>query len=211
MAPTAPTLLAYGETALLIESEADQVPAVLAALTAAGLSGVAEVVPAARTVLLRVTSPAALEPVRAEVGALLAAPLPAAPPPSDERTTVIEVVYDGPDLSEVASLLALTPDEVVAAHTASPWRVAFCGVAPGFAYLAGGDPRLRVPRRGSARQLVPAGAVGLAGEYSGVYPRPAPGRWQLIGRTAAAVWEPTRTPPALLIPGNWARFVAVGS
>ncbi|MCW5954546.1 MAG: carboxyltransferase domain-containing protein, partial [Propionibacteriaceae bacterium] len=81
---------------------------------------------------------------------------------------------------------------------------------PGFAYLTGGDPRLEVPRRNEPRPSVPAGSVGLAGEFSGIYPRSSPGGWQLIGRTTVALWDATRQPPALLSPGHWVRFVAVG-
>ena len=107
----------------------------------------------------------------------------------------VAVVYDGPDLEEVARLTGLTPDEVVAAHTGTPWRVAFGGFAPGFAYLVGGDPRLAVPRRDTSRPRVPAGSVGLAGEYSGVYPRSSPGGWQLLGTTDAVLWDVDRDPP----------------
>jgi KipI family sensor histidine kinase inhibitor len=121
----------------------------------------------------------------------------------------IPVVYDGPDLDEVARLTGLAEDEVVAAHTGTPWRIAFGGFAPGFAYLVDGDPRLHVPRRAEPRTSVPAGAVGLAGEFSGVYPRPSPGGWQLLGRTDAPLWDVDRDPPALLQPGGWVRFVAV--
>ncbi|HNP11666.1 MAG TPA: carboxyltransferase domain-containing protein, partial [Mycobacterium sp.] len=92
---------------------------------------------------------------------------------------------------------------------ATPWRVGFGGFAPGFAYLVGGDPRLAVPRRAEPRTRVPAGSVGLAGEFSGVYPRESPGGWQLIGRTDAVLWDIDRTPPALLRPGMWVRFRAV--
>ena len=122
----------------------------------------------------------------------------------------IAVRYDGPDLDDVARLTGLSPAEVVAAHTGMPWRVAFGGFAPGFAYLVGGDPRLRVPRRGRPRPWVPAGAVGLAGEFSGVYPRASPGGWQLVGTTDAVLWDVDRDPPALLAPGTSVRFVAVG-
>jgi KipI family sensor histidine kinase inhibitor len=193
-------LLPYGESALLVECE--QVASVAALL--AGLD--AEVVPAARTVLVRATSPRALPALREEVAALLAGPLPPAPEPTAERTVTIPVRYDGDDLAEVATLTGLTVDEVVAAHTGRPWRVAFGGFAPGFAYLDGGDPRLVVPRRSSPRTSVPAGAVGLAGPYSGVYPRSSPGGWQLIGATSVTLWDLERTPPALLRPGWWVRF-----
>lgn len=119
---------------------------------------------------------------------------------------VIAVRYDGPDLTEVALLTGLDEDEVVAAHTGTAWTVGFCGFAPGFAYLTGGDTRLRVPRRASPRPDVPAGAVGLAGEFSGIYPRSSPGGWQLIGHTDVDLLDVDRTPPALLQPGMRVRF-----
>ncbi|WP_454860271.1 carboxyltransferase domain-containing protein [Promicromonospora soli] len=56
---------------------------------------------------------------------------------------------------------------------------------------------------------MPAGSVALAGQYSGVYPRESPGGWQLLGRTDAPVWDVTRERPALLLPGDSVRFVAV--
>ena len=122
---------------------------------------------------------------------------------------VLAVRYDGPDLAAVAELTGLTTTEVVAAHLASPWTVAFIGFAPGFGYLTGGDPRLHVPRRDHPRTRVPAGAVGLAGEFSGVYPRSSPGGWQLIGSTDAPMWDVRRHPAALLRPGTPVRFEAV--
>ena len=96
---------------------------------------------------------------------------------------------------------------MVSAHTGRDWTVGFAGFAPGFAYLVDGDPRLRVPRRTTPRPQVPQGAVGLAGEFSGIYPRPSPGGWQLIGTTDAPLWDSGRTPPALLLPGTRVRFV----
>lgn len=87
--------------------------------------------------------------------------------------------------------------------------MAFGGFVPGFAYLTGGDPRLVVPRRSSPRTSVPAGAVGLAGAFSGIYPRESPGGWQLIGHTKSAMWDLDREPPALLVTGGRVRFVAV--
>ena len=123
----------------------------------------------------------------------------------------VPVTYDGPDLADVASHTGLSEDEIVAAHTGTPWTVAFGGFAPGFAYLVGRDERLAVPRRESPRTSVPAGSVGLAGEFSGVYPRSSPGGWQLIGSTDAVMFDVDRDPPALLAPGAHVRFVAVES
>jgi len=121
----------------------------------------------------------------------------------------IPVTYDGPDLADVASHTGIPEEEIVAAHTGTSWTVAFGGFAPGFAYLVGGDERLVVPRRGTPRTSVPAGSVGLAGEFSGVYPRSSPGGWQLIGRTEAVMFDVDRDPPSLLVPGARVRFVAL--
>lgn len=127
-----------------------------------------------------------------------------------DRILEVPVRYDGDDLPEVARLSGLSLEEVVAAHTGTPWRVGFAGFAPGFAYLVDGDPRLEVPRRASPRRRVRAGAVGLADEFSGIYPRPSPGGWQLIGHTDLALWDLDRDPPALLRPGFWVQFTDAG-
>jgi len=214
-----------GEGLLLEVADLDAVLALDGALRAAGATGgepwqdVTDVVPAARTVLLLTHEGSDLVALRAAVLALAdsvrpargsaGGPAPEAAPNPHE--VEIPVRYDGPDLDDVAGLTGLTPTEVIAAHTGTPWRVAFGGFAPGFAYLVGGDPRLRVPRRDRPRPSVPAGAVGLAGEFSGVYPRSSPGGWQLLGTTDAVLWDVDRDPPALLGPGATVRFVDVGS
>ena len=190
-------LLPCGDTGLLVE--VDGLPEVLAladAVRAAPPAGVLDVVAAARTVLLCVAPGTDLAAVRRSVLELDVQPGAGAP---DGETVEIEVVYDGPDLDEVGDLTGLGPEGVVAAHTGTPWRVAFGGFAPGFAYLVGGDARLEVARRSESRTSVPAGSVGLAGEFSGIYPRSSPGGWQLIGRTEAELWNLDRG--ALLQPG----------
>jgi len=200
-------ILPCGEAAVLVECAPEQVSSLHAALVASTLP-VTDVVPAARTVLVR-CEPSLLASVREQLAALLAAPLPPPPAPAPGTTVTIEVRYDGPDLDQVAVMTGLDAAGVVAAHTGRPWRVAFGGFAPGFAYLDGGDERLTVPRRESPRTGVPPGSVGLADGYSGIYPRSSPGGWQLIGRTTAVLWDADREPPALLRPGWWVRFVAV--
>jgi len=205
-------LLPAGESAVLVEVADGTAAAALAAALqrwAVG-RGVLDLVPGARTVLIAFADPAAPDRHRASLTALLAGLDERAPALEPGRTVVVPVVYDGPDLAAVARLTGLGPAGVVEAHTGTPWRVAFGGFAPGFAYLAGGDPRLRVPRRAEPRPNVPAGSVGLAGEFSGVYPRASPGGWQLLGRTPLVLWDPAVEPPALLRPGWWVRFEAAG-
>ena len=110
-----------------------------------------------------------------------------------------------------ARLTGLDERGVIEAHTGTPWTVAFCGFAPGFGYMVGGDERIQVPRRDNPRTKVPPGSVALAGEFASVYPRESPGGWQLIGRTSLEVWDIGREPPALLVPGTTVRYVEVTS
>ncbi len=211
-------VLGYGEGALLVEVDTlhhaldlhdrvtgrDRPP------------GLADAVLGACSVLLVARTPADLRHLRDTAERLLR--VPTSPDPHPQRgdgsapaEVRIAVHYDGEDLDAVARHTGLGRDEVVAAHTGTPWLVGFAGFAPGFAYLVDGDPRLRVPRRDTPRTRVPAGAVGLADGFSGIYPRASPGGWQLIGHTDAALWDLGRQHPALLRPGQRVRFVEVGS
>ncbi|MEV6793262.1 allophanate hydrolase subunit 1 [Streptomyces sp. NPDC051320] len=167
------------------------------------LPPVREVIPGARTVLLDGLH----EPQR------LAAELPRwdVPPLRRDEGAVLEIPvrYDGPDLAEVAELWGVSTEEAARIHAGTAFRVAFCGFAPGFGYLTGLGPKHHVPRRADPRTRVPAGAVALAGPYTGVYPRSSPGGWQLIGTAPHTVlWDSSRTPAALLAPGTRVRFVA---
>ncbi|MEM6105256.1 allophanate hydrolase subunit 1 [Mycobacterium sp. 050272] len=202
-------VLDYGDQALLVQcGSTAEVLAWADTLRAAALPGVLDIVPAARTVLVKLDGPRYQGVIRQRLRKLRITADMAAPA---ERTAdvVIDVVYDGPDLTDAASHTGLTAEQVIDAHTATLWRVGFSGFAPGFAYLVDGDPRLRVPRRAEPRTTVPAGSVALAGEFSAIYPRQSPGGWQLIGRTDAVLWDLMRSDPALLTQGMWIQFRAV--
>jgi KipI family sensor histidine kinase inhibitor len=196
-------VLPYGDRALLVEvPDLAAVAGVRTALERAPLPGQRELVPAARTVLVLLdrapsdADVAALRRLRAEPGG-----------PDAARTPVeIDVVFDGPDLHDVAELTGLSAPELVGELTAADLTVAFSGFAPGFGYLTGLPPRLHVPRRQTPRTRVPAGSVGLAGPYAGIYPTASPGGWQLVGRTDAALFDVDRDPPALLRPGAAVRL-----
>jgi len=196
----------YGDRALLVELEdTAQVVAWVDALRQLAPPGLGEVVPAAETVLVVAEEGADLRTLRAALRGVVPGPVRQAS--GSSASVEIPVRYDGPDLPDVARLTGLSEAEVVRAHTGATWRVAFGGFAPGFGYLVGDDDRLHVPRRETSRTRVPAGAVALAGSYTGVYPRESPGGWQLIGTTDAPMWDLDRDPPALLTPGATVRFV----
>jgi KipI family sensor histidine kinase inhibitor len=129
-------------------------------------------------------------------------------PDPEGRQIEIPVSYEGPDVLDVARLTGLSPEEVVARHTAAEHVVAFLGFLPGFAYLVGGDELLHVPRLDEPRTQVPAGSVAIAGPYSGVYPRASPGGWRLLGSTSTPMFDAARESPALLAPGDRVRFIA---
>lgn len=222
-------LLPAGDNALLVElASLDEVLGYYAALTADPPAGVVDIVPAARTVLVTISpgsrdqqsgSPdAARGGSRAQGGSpgaalqrlelALRAVVRVAGEARGGDLLEIPVVYDGEDLQDVAELLGCDTAEVIRRHTSEEWTVAFCGFAPGFGYLTGsGD--WDIPRRKSPRTKVPTGAVGLAGEFAGVYPRESPGGWQLIGRTDLKIFDQDREPAALFQPGRRVRFVDV--
>lgn len=190
-----------GRNALLVELDSQAaVRTLYAELRRRALPGLTDIVPAARTVLLVGNGLAQLQ---AEMPGWALHETTSTDGPRVE----IPVRYDGPDLAEVASLSGLPVAEIIRLHSTTEFTVAFCGFVPGFAYLTGLPVELQVPRRRQPRTRVEPGSVGLAGEFTGVYPRATPGGWQLIGRTSATLWDAARSPPALLTPGAQVRFV----
>ncbi|MFI7435399.1 carboxyltransferase domain-containing protein [Micromonospora haikouensis] len=207
-----------GAHALLLDcDDPDQVEAWRAELTRRRASGeltAVEIVPAARTVLLDGVP----DPDRAAALVAHWTPRPAGPAtpatgtsPADGTTPAevqVPVTYDGVDLPVVAGHWGVDVPEVVARLTGTPFRVAFCGFAPGFAYLTGLPPQWAVPRLATPRPRVPAGSVALAGPYAGIYPGASPGGWLLVGRTALTLFDVTADPPARLAPGTPVRLAA---
>lgn len=203
-------LLPAGRTGLLVELPSlDAVLDLYAEVSEQPPEGVLDVVPAARTVLFRL-DPAVTDLARVERAVRAIVPRGRRERAGGELLEV-PVVYDGADLQEVGGLTGWGADGVVARHTSAEWTVAFCGFAPGFGYLVCPQQGWSVPRRSSPRTRVPAGAVALAGEFTGVYPRASPGGWQLIGRTEMPVFDLHRDPPAPFVPGTRVRFLDVGS
>lgn len=194
--------------ALLVElHDLDETLALFDSLQAEPIAGIDEIIPAARTLLVQYR-PSAVDR-QALINAIARRDL-STRSTRESRRVEIPVHYNGEDLDEVAALLGISREEVVRRHTSADYEVAFCGFAPGFGYLTGGAD-FQVPRRQTPRTRIPAGAVALAGNFSGVYPKASPGGWQIIGVTPLQMWDLQRDEPALMRPGYKVRFLDAGS
>lgn len=173
-----------------------------AAQVVAAAPGVAGVVPAARTLLVHLGPGADPDAIAALARSARGGRAGAA-----AREHSIPVSYDGDDLGEVARETGLSAAGIVALHTGASYTVAFLGFMPGFPYLLGLPPALRLSRLATPRTAVPAGAVAIAGEWAGIYPSSSPGGWRILGRTDRALFDPHAAQPSLLQPGDRVRFV----
>lgn len=207
---TGPTAVvhAYGAAALLVDlPDLAAVRALHRTLLREVPPGVVDVVPAAQTVLVRCAAPGAVPHAGAWVRAALERDATEEPAGPAAGVVEIPVVYDGPDLADVARWAGTSVEEVVARHAGREYEAAFGGFAPGFVYLVGVDPVIAASRLATPRTRVPAGSVALAGELTAVYPGESPGGWRLLGTTGARMFDVDRDPPALLAPGARVRFV----
>jgi inhibitor of KinA len=211
---TTPRFLVAGDTALVVEFgttvEQAWIAAVQAldrAVAAAGLPGVVETVPSFRSLMVHydplVTSGKRLaETISALDGS-------AAAPADEARQWHLPCCYAaefGPDLDHVAAATALTTADVIEAHAAAGFTVAMLGFLPGCPFLSGLDPRFDLPRRTEPRTRLAAGSVAVAQALSVIYPTDSPGGWHLIGNCPLPLFDPGRSPPALLAPGDAVRF-----
>lgn len=210
---TAPRYLPAGEAALVVEfgeriDEAinDRVVALDQAVTAAQLAGVVETVPTYRSLMIH------FDPRRTSTSALIDAVRvlnPASVPRKPPRHRAIPVCYDPPfaeDLGEVASILGLTQQDIVALHCGALYRVYMYGFAPGFTFLGGLPDALAIPRRATPRPPVPPGSLLIAGGQALIASISMPTGWYQIGRTPVRVFDQTRDPMVLAGIGDTIRF-----
>jgi KipI family sensor histidine kinase inhibitor len=194
-----------GDGALLVElDDPAQARALRRALLQGSLAGVKELIPGQSSLLI------VANPLVTDLEALaVRLPVVDAEPVAAVRTHEFDVVYDGEDLPALARQLQMEIEEVIRRHTAPLYEVAFLGFVPGFPYLTGLDPTLRVARRSKPRTRVPAGSVAMADGYTGMYPQATPGGWHILGRCEARLFDANRADPALLAPGDRVRFRAL--
>lgn len=207
--------LSCGDTAFSVEFGNEvspaingQVMALHAAIGGAGksgkLAGVVETVPSMRSLMVcydpMATSRAELQP---KIAALIASGLKA---DIKSRQVTIPCCYDdpefAPDLAEVAERTRKTPEQVIAGHLASPFKVYSLGFMPGFAYGVGLEKSLYLPRRTQPRVRVPRSSVAIAMNMTIVYSFESPGGWHLIGRTPLWMFDQRREQPVFCLPGD---------
>lgn len=203
-----PRFLPVGPQILLVElAGLEETLALCDMLRTDPVPGVVAIIPAARTLMIR-TGPGYAADGRLAAQILARRQIASEAPAPQDTVLELPVTYDGADLTAAADHMGLDVASLCEAHQATIWKVAFCGFAPGFAYMTCDDPRFDLPRLASPRLRIPAGSVALAGPFCGIYPSDSPGGWQLIGHCPEPVWDLARTPPALLSPGLRCRFVA---
>lgn len=189
-----------------------------AALRAARLPGVSDIVPAFNSVAVHYQprlfkDGATLDRLVAGIGATLETALSGDKPADDARQVDIPVCYGGeygPDLEDVARHCGLTPQEVIRLHSGTPAYVFMLGFAPGAPYIGIHDRKLAIGRRDTPRTVVPAGSVAIANLQTMIYPNASPGGWNLIGSTPSVLFDAAREPATLLAPGDTVRFVPIG-
>jgi inhibitor of KinA len=188
-----------------------QVTSLAGRITAAGVPGLVEVVPAYATVTVFFEGDP--ERCRRAISAICrAGPSQRHPERSEGAepgTHTIPVHYNGPDLDYVARETGLPREEIIRRHSAREYVVYLLGFAPGFAYLGDLDPALVLPRRANPRIRVPAGSVAIAGAQTAVYPLDTPGGWHLLGNTSVRMFDPAREPAVLLKAGDRVRFAPI--
>jgi len=181
-------------------------------ISAVGVKGVSEVVPAYCSLLIHY-DPTAIRYAQLveQLKDLQASIVEGEIPPA----VVIElpVCYGGefgPDLDYVAQYHGMTRSEVIGLHSSQDYLVYMLGFIAGFPYLGGMDERLATPRLETPRLCIESGSVGIAGKQTGIYPVSSPGGWRLIGRTPLKLYDPDQEKITLLDAGCYIHFHPIG-
>ncbi|HSD41914.1 MAG TPA: 5-oxoprolinase subunit PxpB [Burkholderiales bacterium] len=210
-------LLPNGDTALAVEfgdridrATSERVLALHDRVARAALSGVVELLPTFRSLMVHYDPARTTHAALADAIGPLAAGLEGVKPAA--RLWTIPVCYDlrfALDLEEVATRTGLTPAEVIEHHSGTTYHVYMIGFLPGYPYMGDLPARLALPRRENPRTQVPPGSVAIATTMTAVYTLASPGGWHILGCTPAALWSRRRTPPAVLAPGDKVRFAPI--
>ncbi len=134
-----------------------------------------------------------------------------APVKRSKRRFIVEMTLDGEDLNDLYAFSGVAQDELAEHLGGHIFTVAHFGFSPGFIYLEGLDPKFHIPRKAKPRTKVPAGSVAIGGSYLGIYSSETPGGWSLIGGSPTSLFDPSKTPPTDLLPGDEIEFHIVNA
>lgn len=210
-------LLVFGDT---VSTEIGrQCAMAAAALRAACIKGISDIVPTFNSVALHYEprlfgAGATFNDLTAAIEKVLEQALGQDAGATTARQIDIPVCYGdayGPDLAHVADHCKLSEDAVVRLHSHSPAYVFMLGFAPGAPYIGMHDPKLAIGRRSTPRTDVPAGSVAIANLQTMIYPNMSPGGWHIIGATPLVLFDPLKSPATLLAPGDTVRFIPIGA
>lgn len=217
-------IIAQGDRSLLIVfgNQPDvavgrQCIAAAAAIRLAAFEGVSDIVPAFTTVAVHYQphlfgTGSSFTPLSREIEKILLNVFSQTLVASAAGHIDIPVCYGGeygPDLSSVARHCGIGEAELVRLHTAATGYVFMLGFAPGAPYIGLHDARLDIARRATPRTAVPAGSVAVANRQTVIYPNDSPGGWHIIGATPLVLFDPERSPAALLSPGDTIKFIPI--
>lgn len=217
--PGYPVLTAVGEDALLVEYAPEislevngQVRRLAFALEQEPAAGIAEVVPAYRSLMVYfdpglIDLPRLQEVVRARAALASSMVLPA---PRLFRIPTVYGLPHAPDLEEIAQAAGVSPDDAVRLFSTRRYPVYCLGFLCSLAYLGGVPAPLQLPRLATPRTQVPAGSVGVAGEQAVILPVDQPSGFRYLGRTFVTMYDPRHSPPTPIRPGDRIECPAVG-
>lgn len=191
-----------------------RVHALCEAITNSQLSGVSECIPTYRALLVT------YDPAKVSYETLVSKvknldeTSRAHVPKRKIRRAIIPVAYGGdfgPDITHVSQYHNLKDSDIIRIHSEHDYMVYMIGFIAGFPYLGKLADEIATPRLETPRIRVPEGSVGIAEDQTGIYPREAPGGWQIIGRTPIKLFDALWQPPALLQPGDTVRFRSISA
>jgi inhibitor of KinA len=112
------------------------------------------------------------------------------------------------DIDYLSEQNQLPVEEIIHIHSSKTYKVYMLGFLPGFTYMGEVDDRIAIARKANPVKLF-AGAVGIAGKQTGIYPLESPGGWQIIGRTPVKIFNKKNSNPVLFQPGDEVKFYPI--
>lgn len=115
----------------------------------------------------------------------------------------------GPDIENVATMLALSVQQVIAEHSQTRMRVLMLGFAPGCAYLGALPAHWDLPRLDQVKPEVPLGSLSVAVRQTVFFANAMPTGWHTIARTPFRAFTSKKAPYFHISAGDEISFLPV--